>query len=229
MCGRFAFDAGRDALVARFGTKSAPDAVTPHYNVAPGMMMPIVLRSSPNRAVLARWGLVPSWSKDPKIAWRTVNARAEGIQEKPVFRGPFKSRRCLVPATGFFEWKRAGDEKIPYYIRLSRTPLFAFAGLYDVWLDAENHPLTTFTVITTAPNKLMAPIHTRMPVILSRAEEDLWLDPDTRDFDALLSLLDPYPAREMEAYPVSRLVNSPANDTKEVLARFDADRQDRRV
>jgi len=217
MCGRFTLHADHKKLADRFSAGMQDSEVTPHFNVAPGMMMPIVVKNSPNKAILARWGLIPSWSRDPSIAYRTINARAEGISEKPVFREPFRKKRCLVPANGFFEWKRIEKEKIPYYIRLTDKDLFAFAGLYDEWLDAKGSPLTTFTIITTQPNRLMEKIHSRMPVIFSKSDEDAWLDPDEHDTEKLLALLDPYPAGEMKAYPVSKLVNSPANDTKDIL------------
>lgn len=217
MCGRFAFDTELGQVTKRFEASASFDRMSPHYNVAPGMFMPIIVRNSPNKAIMARWGLIPSWSKDPKIAYRTINARAEGIAEKPVFRGPFRNKRCLVPTTGFFEWKALDKEKVPYFIRLAAEKLFAFAGLYDEWPDAEGHPLTTFTIITTTPNELMEPIHNRMPVIFTRQDEDVWLNPEEHDTEKLLSLLDPYPANRMRAYPVSKLVNSTANDTPDVL------------
>lgn len=217
MCGRFAFDVDLETLKGRFSAGAEFQSLQPHFNVAPGMMMPIIVRNSPNKAILARWGLIPSWSKDPNIAYRTVNARAEGIADKPAFRGSFKHTRCLVPATGFFEWKHVNKEKIPYYIRLKDRDLFAFAGLYDTWHDAQDHPLTTFTIITTTPNSLMEPIHNRMPVVFSEKDEDTWLNPEETDRERLLKLLDPYPASGMEAYPVSTLVNSPANDTPDIL------------
>lgn len=217
MCGRFAFDAELGQLETRFQTIAGFDRVTPHYNIAPGMCVPIIIRNSSDKAILARWGLIPSWAKDPKIAYRTINARSEGIAEKPVFRGPFRSHRCLVPTTGFFEWRHIKKEKVPYYIHLKNDTLFAFAGLYDIWNDAEGYPLTTFTIITTTPNRLMEPIHNRMPVIFSQKDEDVWLNPDEHDTAKLLKLLDPYPEKDMMAVPVSKRVNNPGNDTKDIL------------
>jgi len=217
MCGRFAFDADLGQLEDRFAAGAAFSRLTPHYNVAPGMFMPVITRNSPNTAVMARWGLVPHWAKDPAIGYKLINARAESVADKPAFRSSFRNKRCLVPTSGFFEWKHIDKEKVPYFIRLKGADMFAFAGLYDEWKDAEGYPVLTFTIITTAPNDLMEPIHSRMPVIFSREDEDVWLDPDEHDEEKLKKLLDPYPSGGMEAYPVSKLVNSPANDTPDVL------------
>ena len=178
--------------------------------------MPVVVRNSPNRLVEMQWGLIPSWSKEPRAQFSTINARAETITKSPVFRGPFKSRRCLVPASGFYEWRQTDQGKQPYCIRLKAGELFAFAGLYDVWRDGEGNELSSYTIITTTPNDLVAPIHNRMPVILQQEDEQVWLDNEA-DSARLLALLVAYPADEMEAYPVSRAVNSPANEGAELL------------
>lgn len=221
MCGRFAFDADLGQVTNRFDAGTSLSSVSRHYNVAPGMQMPIILRQSPNTAVLARWGLIPFWAKDPKIGYKMINARAEGIAEKPAFRRPFRGQRCLVPTTGFYEWRHVDGDKVPYYIHLKTESLFAFAGLYDEWKDVEGRGLLTFTIIMTAPNALMQPIHDRMPVIFGKDEEGMWLDADFQDINILQKLLDPYPASEMEAYPVSKAVNNPENDTKSTLHRVD--------
>jgi putative SOS response-associated peptidase YedK len=218
MCGRFAFDAEISDLESRFAATALFAGNVRHYNVAPGMVMPIIIHKSPNTVIQARWGLIPFWSKDPRIGYNMINARADGIDTKPAFRKPFASQRCLVPTTGFFEWKHMGDEKIPYYIHLKDEKLFAFAGLYDEWLDSEGHPLVSFTIITTTPNTRMATIHDRMPVIFSKKEENTWLDPGCSDKEKLLSLLDPYDDTAMETYPVSSLINNPKHDSPDVLA-----------
>jgi len=163
-----------------------------------------------------QWGLIPSWSKEPRVQFSTINARAETISKSPVFRGPFKSQRCLVPASGFYEWRQTGQGKQPYCIRLNDGELFAFAGLYDVWHDPAGNELYSYTIITTTPNGLVAPIHNRMPVILHRDAEDVWLDKET-DSARLMSLLSAYPADKMEAYPVSRAVNDPSNEGAELI------------
>lgn len=218
MCGRYALDSEYKEVKHRFDTITDALDVERRYNVAPGQFMPIILRKSPNTAVLARWGLIPSWSKEPKVKFSTINARAENLMTSPVYRNPFQTQRCLVPTAGFIEWKRISDkEKIPYYIHLKNKKLFAFAGLYDIWKDAEGYPLMTFTIITTQPNSLMDAIHNRMPVVLSKIEEDMWLDPEIHDSATLLKMLDPYPADDMQAHRVSRMVNSPANDSPDIL------------
>ena len=146
-----------------------------------------------------------------------INVRAETLTEKPSFRKALSMQRCIIPAGGFFEWKQVDKEKIPYYIFLKNQSVFGFAGLYDVWKDKQGRELKTYTIITTTPNALIEPIHDRMLVILENQDEEEWLNPDETEPARLVQLLHPYPAREMEAYPVSRLVNSPANDTKSMI------------
>jgi putative SOS response-associated peptidase YedK len=215
MCGRYSF-VPTESIAARFDIQQAQLNLLPRYNVAPSQSMPVVVRNSPNRMVEMQWGLIPSWSKEPRAQFSTINARAETITKSPVFRGPFKSRRCLVPASGFYEWRQTGQGKQPYCIRLKEEELFAFAGLYDVWRDAEGNELSSYTIITTTPNDLVAPIHNRMPVILQQEDEQAWLDKEA-DSARLLALLVAYPADKMQAYPVSRAVNSPANEGAELL------------
>jgi putative SOS response-associated peptidase YedK len=218
MCGRYALVvAGDGSLQRRFSLEELLDDPAPRFNVAPTQTLPVVVRHSPNHLETMRWGLIPSWAKDPSVGNRMINARAETVAEKPAFRRPFRSRRCLVPASGFFEWKREGTGKQPYFIHLTDEPLFAFAGLYDIWHDPQGQEVRSYTILTTDANDLMAPIHDRMPVILAREDEDDWLDPDIREPERLLPLLRPYPARAMEAYPVSRAVNSPMHDAPDVL------------
>ena len=215
MCGRYSL-VPTESIAARFDIQQQQLTLVPRYNVAPSQSMPVVVRNSPNRLVEMQWGLIPSWSKEPRAQFSTINARAETITKSPVFRGPFKSRRCLVPASGFFEWQRTERGKQPFCIRLKDGDLFAFAGLYDIWHDAEGSELYSYTVITTTPNDLVASIHNRMPVILRQEDEDVWLDKES-DPAQLLALLKAYPADKMEAYPVSRAVNSPANDGAELM------------
>jgi putative SOS response-associated peptidase YedK len=215
MCGRYSL-VPTENLAARFDAQQEQLSLQPRYNVAPSQSLPVVVRNSPNRLVEMQWGLIPSWSKEPRAQFSTINARAETIAKSPVFRGPFKSRRCLVPASGFYEWQRTSNGKQPFCIRLKDDDLFAFAGLYDIWHDADGNELYSYTVITTTPNELVAPIHNRMPVILRRDDEDVWLDKATEPA-RLRALLVTYPAGEMEAYPVSRAVNNPANEGAELM------------
>jgi putative SOS response-associated peptidase YedK len=215
MCGRYSL-VPTENIAARFDAQQEQLTLLPRYNVAPSQSLPVVIRNSPNRLVEMQWGLIPSWSKEPRGQFSTINARAETISKSPVFRGPFKSQRCLVPASGFYEWQRTSTGKQPFCIRIKDDELFAFAGLYDVWHDADGNQLYSYTVITTAPNQLVAPIHNRMPVILRRDDEDAWLDQQT-DPARLMSLLVAYPAEEMQAYPVSRALNNPANEGAELM------------
>jgi putative SOS response-associated peptidase YedK len=230
MCGRYGFFHPED-LPDRFDVDDQLpmfEAVSfeASYNITPGSVVPVITRETlagapaRNRATLMKWGLVPFWAKDAQIGYRTINARAEGIAERPTFRKPIRTQRCLVPVDGFYEWQKTSRvgkaDKVPHFIHLAGAETFAFAGLYDYWRDAEGRPLATFTIVTTGPNELMASIHNRMPVILSREDERAWLDPAT-PFDHVLALLRPYPAERMHAYPVSTLVNNPRNDGQQLI------------
>ena len=224
MCGRYGFTPGEN-FYSRFDIENRLERLETHYNVTPGMQMPVIVRVHPGgeqftpRVELMKWGLIPFWAKDPRIGYKMINARAEGIEDKPSFRKPLRSQRCLVPTSFFFEWRHIGEDKIPYLIRLKGQDVFAFAGLYDVWKDAEGYPLKSFTIVTTEPNELLEEIHNRMPVILEEKAEDIWLDPQVSDVRILVSLLRPFQAERMEAYPVSKLVNNPANDNDEIIKR----------
>lgn len=187
----------------------------PRFNIAPSQSVPIV-RVNGDKAELSivRWGLIPYWSKDkPKLA--PINARAETVATSAMFRHAFERRRCLVPADGFYEWQGAKPPRQPFFIHKPDDSVFTFAGLWERWRAAEDdQPLDTFTIITTTPNKLMAEIHNRMPVVLNPGDYGTWLD-TTSPADKLRSLLAPYPDGELEAYPVSPHVNSPKNDDPE--------------
>lgn len=215
MCGRYAI-VQADKVAERFEATEAQLPLVARYNVAPSQANPVVVRNSPNRVVLMQWGLVPAWSKEPRTQFSTINARAETVATSSVFRGPFKSRRCLVPASAFYEWKKTSDGKQPYCIRLRGGELFAFAGLYDVWRDGDGNELQSYTIITTAANELVAPLHNRMPVILHHEDESAWLDKST-DPERLQALLTAFPAEAMETFPVSRALNSPSNDGAELM------------
>jgi putative SOS response-associated peptidase YedK len=169
---------------------------------------------------MVRWGLVPSWAKDEKIGARMINARGETVAEKPSFRSAVRDRRCLVPASGFYEWVKIKGGKQPHYIHFSDGRPFAFAGLWERWSKGEGGPLDTCTIITTTPNERIAGLHDRMPVILPPESHDEWLRPEPLAADLLQELLVPHSAEGMEAYPVSTLVNKPANDGPECIARL---------
>lgn len=179
----------------------------------------MVANDAPTRLSLMRWGLIPSWAKDTAIGNRMINARAETLAEKPSFRKAFEKRRCIVPADSFFEWRKTnGKTKIPVrFVLKSREP-FAFAGLWETWRKPDGQELRSFTIITTAANDLLRPIHDRMPVILRQSDEGKWLDPSAADAAKLTLLLAQYPAEAMESYDVSTLVNSPRNDVPECIA-----------
>jgi putative SOS response-associated peptidase YedK len=219
MCGRFTLTADSDTLAKRFAAEVAPETSTqPRYNIAPTQNVIIVRNDGRRVLVPMRWGLIPSWAKDPTIASRLINARAETLAEKPSFRAAFAKRRCLICATGFYEWQKISPkEKQPVFIRLKTGEPFGFAGLWEHWRAADGAEVLTCAIITTAANELMRPIHERMPVILPTAAEDRWLDPTLTDPIKVADLLQPYPASEMECYPVSRMVNSPANDRPECI------------
>jgi putative SOS response-associated peptidase YedK len=213
MCGRYVLTVPGDLLASAFGLEEVPE-IAPRYNVAPSQVVPIVRRAGDGsrELVFARWGLIPHWAKEAAIGNRLINARADGLTEKPSFRDSFRRRRCLVPADGFYEWQKVGARKQPWLLRLAGGAPFAFAGLWSAWTDpATREALETVTIVTTEPNELAARVHDRMPVILPAEARAVWLDPDSEK-QRLLDLLVAYPAAEMEAYPVSTRVGSPAND-----------------
>jgi putative SOS response-associated peptidase YedK len=204
-----------DALIReRFGIRVTTAVYKARYNCAPVQNLAVITDEHPDQLQFFRWGLVPGWSKDDASGAKMINARAETVAEKPSFRNLFRNRRCLVPATGFYEWRRSGG-KTPFHIRMKGGLPFVFAGLWDKWNSPEGSILHTFTIITTTPNELMTPIHDRMPVILERRAEEQWLT-STNPTD-LLPLLRPFDASLMEAFPVATLVNSPRNDNPEIL------------
>jgi putative SOS response-associated peptidase YedK len=219
MCGRFAKKSSKEELRKRFGFDDPQGVLLePRYNIAPSQEHPVLIVEHDRRLLrMMKWGLVPHWSKDPKFVFKLINARSEGIEEKPSFRTPLKKRRCLVIADGFYEWHKPDNKtKIPYYFSLKSGEPFAFAGLWDIW-EKGDQILQTFTIITTSPNELMEPIHNRMPVILRESDEARWLDPEIMDSKYLLPLLKPYPSEKMECFKVSTIVNSPKNDVPECL------------
>ena len=211
MCGRFTRTADVEEIAQEFGVENLEASLEPSYNIAPTQKVAAIVLDDKKRLVTMRWGLIPSWAKDESIGAKLINARAETILEKPSFRTPFKRGRCLLVADGFFEWQKTRNEKQPFYIHLKSGRPFAFAGLFDVWGSADER-ITSCTLITTEANELMKPIHERMPVILRREDADLWVTANQSEQKALLDLLQPYPSNLMEAYAVSKLVNSPRNN-----------------
>ncbi len=220
MCGRFARWRENDEILLPFDTVKDNKTTGKSFNIAPGADILAVIRKGNARVMTAlKWGLVPYWAKDLKSAKPLINARGETVREKPSFRQAFRSGRCVILADGFYEWKRDnGSAKIPYFFRLKSGRTMAFAGIADTW-DKDGKPIETAAIVTTQANELMAPVHDRMPVILPEDRLLAWLD--ASDTDGPEGMLAPYPASEMEAYPVSPLVNSPKNDSADCIRKFD--------
>jgi putative SOS response-associated peptidase YedK len=213
MCGRFTLTADLEQIAERFSFRATQLALQPHYNIAPSQPVLTVIGAEERRAGFPRWGLIPSWAKDPSIGDRMINARAETLAEKPSFQRALQKRRCLVIADGFYEWQQEGKKKTPLYITLKSREVFGFAGLWESWKSPTGDTIHSCAIVTTAPNAFMTSIHQRMPVILSRAAEAQWLDRSIEDPARLLALLTPYADGEMSAYAVSSAVNSPRNDS----------------
>jgi putative SOS response-associated peptidase YedK len=217
VCGRYTLTVPLSNLVDFFEVPPPAFEIRPRYNIAPSQEVPIVAQDSRGRRMgLLRWGLVPSWAKDPSIGNRLINARSETVGEKPAFRSAFGARRCLVPADGFFEWMKEGEPgrssgKTPYWIHGADGAPLAFAGLWERWGSEDQGPLHTFTILTTEAGPTIMDIHPRMPVILSRELWGSWLDPST-DLPSLSDLLRSAEIPSLSAHPVSSLVNSPGND-----------------
>jgi len=217
LCGRFTLTTNLGAIAARFGVSRFLEEVGPRYNIAPTQTVIVVNDDGNRHLTQMRWGLIPSWAKDQAIGNRMINARAETVATKPAFRVALRKRRCLIPADGFYEWTPAGRRKQPVYIALKTREPFAFAGLWEIWISPDGEEVQSCTIITTEANELLKPIHDRMPVILPKDAEAVWLDPTVQEPAQLLPLLVPYPSEDMEVYPVSAKVNSPANDGPECI------------
>lgn len=210
MCGRFTMRRSVDELAERFNATVVDTEVFPSFNVAPTQKVAVVTGGAERELNAFTWGLVPFWAKDPSIGNRMINARAETVAEKPAFRSALAKRRCLIPADGFFEWKKTGGKSVPFYFRFPDDRLFAFAGIWEQWESPEGEPLRTCSLITVQPNALVGEVHDRMPAILLPDEESSWLETDGKDPRPLLELLHPYPEGELVTHPVSRKVNAPA-------------------
>jgi putative SOS response-associated peptidase YedK len=220
MCGRFTLSSGGDEVALLFDLMETPQLPL-RYNIAPTQEAAVVRVERPGEARrlgLLRWGLIPYWAKEASIGNRMINARSEGVADKPAYRFSFRKQRCLIPSDGFYEWKKEGKAKQPWLIRRKDGKPFAFAGLWSRWQDPERGPLDTFTILTTSPNTLVRPLHDRMPVILDRKDFDLWLDPKIGDRELLEPLLAPFDPDQMETFPVSRAVNSPAHEEADCIA-----------
>lgn len=217
MCGRYRLSR-RKQLVEEYFDVSGEDDWSPRYNVAPTQPVPVIRQhpKEPRRDLsLMRWGLIPSWAKDASGAARMINARSETAHTLPAFRDAMKLRRCLIPADGFYEWQRQGKAKQPFCFEVNDGELFAFAGLWDRWIDPSGKWIKSCSILTTRPNSVTATVHDRMPVILRRDDYDLWLDPGLTNVNAAVELLKPFDAESMRAYPVSARINHVQNDDPE--------------
>lgn len=215
MCGRFALHHSTEQVLERFGVQRVLFPLTAHYNIAPSQRIAVITQGKETGERYLegyKWGLVPFWARDPIVGQRLINARAETLAEKPAFKHALTRRRCIIPASGFFDWKKEGDERLPQYVRPREGPLFAFAGLWEEWLTPEGWPLRTCVLITAETKRLLAPLRNRMPAILRAADEAAWLDTSLQNATELRRLLQPYPAQQMDVYPVSQRVNSAACD-----------------
>ncbi len=222
MCGRFTLASETQTLNQTFLNFDIPVNLTTRYNISPTQDI-AVIPNTEKQVEFFQWGLIPFWAKEPSIGNRMINARSETLSEKPSFRNAYRQRRCLILADGYYEWKQIPGIRLkqPVYIRLKSQKPFAFAGLWEVWKSEEmDEPICSCTIITCAPNTFLEEIHHRMPVILPADAYTQWLSPDIQSSDSLQPLLTSYPGEEMEAYPVSRFVNSPGNDAPTCIAPF---------
>lgn len=219
MCGRFTLTVNPADLQENFQNYSFPQQFAPRFNIAPTQPVLAIPNDDQNTADFFIWGLIPMWAKDPSIGNRMINARGETLEEKPAFRGSLKYKRCLILADGFYEWKSSPGKKVktPFFIHMKDRKPFAFAGLWDSWNSPDGSQIKSCTIITTQPNELTSIIHDRMPVILHPRDYAKWLDPSAQTPEQLKPLLKPFPAEMMNAYPVSTLVNTPANDIPELV------------
>lgn len=219
MCGRFYLDVPKDEFLAHYELVDAPILPPRRYNIAPSQDILAVraIEGGERNVSLLHWGLIPSWSKDEKSHFSMINARAETVASKPAFRAAFKRRRCLIPASGFYEWQPQDHYKQPYAISMKDNALFSLAGLWEHWESPEGKLIESCSIIVTNANAVLAPIHDRMPVILAPEDYETWLDPENHDTDSLGELLTPYPASNMKVYPVSRRMNDPSHDEPDCI------------
>jgi putative SOS response-associated peptidase YedK len=224
MCGRFTLTATIEEIMDRFEVQSflEQEYYSPSYNIAPSQsVLAVINDGKSNRMGFLKWGLIPTWTKDMSIGNKMINARAETLSEKPSFRNAFKKKRCLIIADSFYEWQRHDDKsKTPMRIQLKAKKLFAMAGIWENWKSPEGKALYSCSVITTGPNELMKDIHDRMPAILKPDDEKIWLDPSISDLDYLYQFLKPLDENLMDAYEVSSLVNSPKNNSIDLIKKI---------
>ena len=219
MCGRFSLTSKGQRLRERFGLTEEPGEIAARYNIAPSQPVLVIPNRRQRLLRPARWGLVPQWARDPSIGHRLINVRADTLAARPAFREALERKRCVIPADGFYEWRRDGKQRRAFYVHARDGAPLAFAGLWDVWRPRDGgEPIASCTIVTTDPNELLSSIHDRMPVVLPPAAYDAWLDPHPRPAAELASLLVPYPAGALDAYEVSSWVNTPDHEGPECIA-----------
>ena len=211
MCGRFVLDENPEVIQKAFDLDNIP-TIESRFNIAPTQPVAVITNQDPKSLDYHKWGLIPSWSKDPKIGGKMFNARSETAHEKPSFRAAFKRRRCLIPATGFYEWTSRDGGKVPMYIHMKNGEPFAFAGLWEIWNSPEGDEIRSCTILTGEPNELIKPLHHRMAIILAPSDYEMWLTTDEVAVDEVKSVLNPYPSEAMTYYEVPKTVNSVANE-----------------
>ena len=218
MCNRYRLTHSKQYLSDRFQATGDEIEDRPRYNIAPTQPVLIVRKEQGKKIrhfTTMRWGLIPSWAKDMSIGTKTLNARSETVTTKPAFRDSILAKRCLIPADGFYEWRKMGSVKQPYCFEVGEGEVFALAGLWDQWTSPDGEVIESCTILTTTPNSLVADLHDRMPVIVPSDKYELWLDPDVTDFKAIRDILKPYDATAMRLYPVNRKLNNSNNDDAE--------------
>lgn len=223
MCGRYVLSTDAETVQQEFNLAELPTLAS-RFNIAPSQPVPVITNESPSELTIVQWGLIPSWAKDPKMAFKMINARSETAHEKPSYRSAFKRRRCLIPTTGFYEWIKTEGGKQPYFIHRNDKEVFAFAGLWEVWRNPEGDEVWTCTVLTTDANEKISHLHHRMPVILEGDAREAWLD-DASDLGELRAILQPFDSNKIDYYPVSKSVNNVRNDNPTLLERDNPPKQ----
>lgn len=221
MCGRFVLTVNPEVVQTAFDLTTMPPIMSPRFNVAPTQPVAVISNENPHELTFYKWGLIPSWSKDPSIGSKMINARSESAAEKPSFRSAFKRRRCIIPADGFYEWRQHGGDKTPMFIHMKDQEVFGMAGLWEIWHSPDGGEIRTCSILTTDANEFMQTIHNRMPVILHKEDYNLWLSPNEEPAGVLQELMKPYSGDELTAYPVSKMVNKPSNDTPDLIQPVD--------
>jgi putative SOS response-associated peptidase YedK len=228
MCGRFTSKEEKDALLKLFQIDIFDIPPVISYNIAPGQVVGAIINAKVGRHYTPLiWGLIPSWSKDPKIGYKMINARSETVAEKPSYKAPFKRRRCLVPANGFYEWKKTGKNKQPYFIGLKSGEMFSMGGIWDIWSPPEGGEVHTLSILTTKAIQAMEHLHDRSPLIIPKEHREEWLSTPETDYKDVMDLLKPYDrfdtSREIRMYPVSKKVNSPKNNSPDCIKPLNGD------